>query len=494
MLRKTFYVFIAFIISFSAILSCNLNSIDEFNSLSVNSVDTTETDRCLVKPGLTHTEIVNYVLNSLEKGKVSRLMKYLASDIIWTVAGEPGKTPFAGTYAGKGQVGRYLRNFCRSIAVSELVLNTITEVQPGIIETGLRLQGIVITTRKTIDIEFQYTWQFNSHQKISKVSVACTVVSLELAFTRGGKGHIISDFTASQAAIDKTNAMLPIKEFIKDLPYEELKARNMVPPNPAPLPDDATLEILSFNGINGELVRVTGNYNDKIILHFHGGGFYGMFAATFRSWDYLIAKKTNIPVLCIDYRLAAENPFPAGLEDCFMVYKELLKQYKAKNIVFFGASAGGNFDFSVMLLAKAHNVPFPGAVVGLSSWLDLTNTGDSITFNAEADTLFPPGLLDKYTSWYLTNTGISPLQPLVSPLFGDVEGFPPTYLAVGSGEVLLSDSTSMFTKLSRARRDVTIEISAGLVHAWPFYCAGTPDAERTHDRIAAFLKDKLNLE
>ena len=490
---KRFFYLIAVIMFIVLNFSCNLSSNNEFaQNLSTDEI-IVEQDRCWNNPESINFSIINNVLKDLKNREINQIVKYLSSDIEWVVIGQPGTTPFAGDYTGKADVTHYLKQFYPAIKIHNIVVESIAETAPKIYETYIRIQGFIKSNHRTIDIQFLYTWQFNTEHKIDKVMVVYNVISLELAFSNGGKGHIVSDVSISQAAIDFTNSFLAIKNYVINLPYSDAKAVLYAPPVPPPIiPEDGELEVKDLNGVYGELISTPGNYDNKIILQIHGGSFIHGYATSLRPFAYKLAKLVNIPVLSIDYGLAIEEPFSAGLEDCFTAYKELLKQYKARNILLLGISAGGNLIFSVMEKALDASLPLPGAVVGFSPWLDLTNSGESMVYNNDSDTLLSKTWFDRAAGWYLTDSSSLPTDPLVSPLLGNVTGFPPTYLTVGSSEVLLNDSTRMFDVLSAENIDVTIEIAYNITHVYPIY--NLPEADRTLARIAEFIKDKLHIK
>ena len=497
MKTKAIYSLIAVIIMlFLFTISCNLNLDYNFDKISSSEEDFLDIDRCLSNPNVSNTTIINNILTDIERGKIHRILRYLAHDIEWVVMGEAGKTPFAGTYEKKRKVEKYLRYFYRSIRLTDLVVESITETAENQIDSYIRLQGYIPTTRKTIDIEFLYTWIFNSKHQISQVTVSCITTSLELAFTRGGKGTVISTLQASPEAIAITNSYLPLKPLVLTAPIEFIRSFFVTPNDP---PEGAIIESVNYGGVEGEITRTADSRNDKIILQMHGGAFYASNAGRFRIFNYAIASEIKIPVLSINFRLAPENPFHEGLDDCLTVYKELLKEYDPENIILEGESSGGNFVFALMLYAKQQNLPLPGAGIAISPWLDLTNSGETMVTNNDADTCLFKDYLDRCTNWYIngysteSSSSAAAEDPLASPLFGDVTGFPPMYITIGASEVLLSDATTMFNKLTSKGVPVTVEMSS-LVHAWPTACKGLIDSQRTIENFCNFLRDKLNIE
>lgn len=94
-----------------------------------------------------------------------------------------------------------------------------------------------------------------------------------------------------------------------------------------------------------------------LLIFFHGGGFVTGNINSYSKVCYHMAKLTGHIVLSVDYSLAPEHPFPAGLEDCYAVVKEvihspLLEHNIHQGVILIGDSAGGNLAAAVSLLAR----------------------------------------------------------------------------------------------------------------------------------------------
>ena len=120
-------------------------------------------------------------------------------------------------------------------------------------------------------------------------------------------------------------------------------------------------------GVPVEWVSCEKGSNDILMLYIHGGGFVGGSAEANRVFTGYCAKEWGWKALAVNYRLAPEHPFPAGLEDCLAVYRELLKNYDAERIVFCGGSAGGNLVLALELMARDQGLPAPAAILSASS-------------------------------------------------------------------------------------------------------------------------------
>lgn len=224
---------------------------------------------------------------------------------------------------------------------------------------------------------------------------------------------------------------------------------------------------------------------DGVILYLHGGGY------TCGSLDYakgfasVLASECGVKVYCAAYRLAPEHRFPAAVEDALEAYRYLLTlSYLPGKIVLCGESAGGGLCYSLCLKLKECRIPLPAGIVAISPWVDLTQSGDSLTANAECDPSLCKETLDNYAECYTD----APAAPLVSPLFGDLYGMPPSLIFVGGDEVLLDDSKRLNNKLIECGVKSKLHIADGMWHAYLLYCL----REHRNDfrLIEEFITDK----
>jgi monoterpene epsilon-lactone hydrolase len=160
-----------------------------------------------------------------------------------------------------------------------------------------------------------------------------------------------------------------------------------------------------------------------------------------------------------DYRMPPRHPYPAALDDCLTVYKRALAERSPEEIIVSGASAGGNLAAALLLRAKDEGLPMPAAVVLLTPELDLTETGDSFQTNNGIDIMVPFELENA-----LYAAGADLAHPYLSPLFGDVTGFPPTFLQAGTRDLFLSNTVRMHRRLLAAGVPVELHVFEAMPH------------------------------
>lgn len=205
---------------------------------------------------------------------------------------------------------------------------------------------------------------------------------------------------------------------------------------------------------------------DRVLLNVHGGGFItdsGSLAETIP-----IANMAQTKVVAVLYRLAPEHPFPAAVDDAVAVYKELLKTYKPGNIAIYGTSAGAVLTGEVAVRLRQLGLPLPGALGIFSGLGDFSKPGDSQSiFSLEGlagHLNTPPGALPLWQKRYMGST--NPNDPVLSPLYANVKGFPPTLFITSERDMLLSGTIILHRAFLRAGVDAQLVVFEGLPHAF----------------------------
>ena len=244
---------------------------------------------------------------------------------------------------------------------------------------------------------------------------------------------------------------------------------------------------ISINGVTCDWLIPTDEKPGLVLLYFHGGGFvFGQTPLHLQMGAYL-ARKMSIRLLMVDYSLAPQHPFPAALEECASVYRWLLDQgYKPQNIAIAGDSAGGNLTLTTMLKLRAESLPLPAAAACLSPVTEMTEKEKKR--EGFDDPLLPPKAMKVYTESYVQQS--DPHDPLISPVFGDLRGFPPLLIHVGEDEVLRDDAIRI-AEVARAHGvEVRLEIYPRMWHVWQLFL-DLPQAAQSLDDIAHFIDAHL---
>ncbi|TDD16788.1 alpha/beta hydrolase [Kribbella turkmenica] len=250
-----------------------------------------------------------------------------------------------------------------------------------------------------------------------------------------------------------------------------------------PLGDDVTLTLRTLGGVPALDVHVDGADGEAVIFYLHGGGYVIGSARTGANLAAALARRTGLPAVSLEYRLAPENPFPAALDDALAAYRELVDS--GRPIVIAGDSAGGGLALATMLAARRDGLRLPEAAVVFSPWTDLTLSGGSYDSRGDVDPLFSRAHLEAYAERYLA--GHDPKDELVSPLLGDLSDLPPLLIQVGSAEVLLDDALQLAVRAAEQEVDVSLDVVAGAPHVYPLMVGVMDEADQALDRAARFL-------
>jgi epsilon-lactone hydrolase len=228
--------------------------------------------------------------------------------------------------------------------------------------------------------------------------------------------------------------------------------------------------------------------HNRILLNLHGGGFN----SDSGSWTESIpmAYYTKVKVVAVLYRLAPEHPFPAAVDDSIAVYKALLKVYSPDHIVIYGTSAGAILTAEVAAKLKQLGLPEPGALGVFSGMGDFAQMGDSISMYALrglAGHLDPPepGPHDPY---YTGTT--DPKDPMLSPIYSDLHGMPPTLFVTSGRDLLLSGTANLHRAFVLAGVDARLIVYDALPHAF-WYDSKLPEAIEANKLMADFIVKAL---
>ena len=198
------------------------------------------------------------------------------------------------------------------------------------------------------------------------------------------------------------------------------------------------------------------------------------------------AESTSMDVLCFDYRLAPENPYPAAIKDAMKAWNYLmLLGYGARDVILTGDSAGGNLALALCLKLKEQRRLLPRGLVLMSPWTDLTSSGESFESKGALDPVLNKPYIDRMVSAYACGQDLQ--DPMVSPLFGNFEGFPPAYIQVGENEILLSDSIRLHQAFVDANVSVRMDIYPGMWHV--FQMSPVKTAREAMNKNAEFIYD-----
>ncbi|MEC7548298.1 MAG: alpha/beta hydrolase [Pseudomonadota bacterium] len=249
-----------------------------------------------------------------------------------------------------------------------------------------------------------------------------------------------------------------------------------------PMPGGIKERSTELAGIDTRQLTPTPCYG--AILYLHGGAYCTGSPDSHREMVARIARTTEREAFILNYRLAPEHPYPAALDDAMAAYTDLLSRHQ--DIVLVGDSAGGGLAMALAERISQTDYAQPNAMVLLSPWCDLTCSGPTMESNRRIDPMLHPDWLTSSAAMYAAESAKD--EPGISPLFGDMSGYPRTLIQVGSDEILLSDATRAEAAMKKAGVDVTLQVSEGMWHVFQFHAAILKSSKKAVYKIGNFLR------
>jgi acetyl esterase/lipase len=250
----------------------------------------------------------------------------------------------------------------------------------------------------------------------------------------------------------------------------------------------ATVEAREIAGVHVNVITPEGvdAGDDAVIqLDIHGGALIAGGGDACRFMNTTAAARAGLHTWGVDYRMPPDHPYPTPLDDCVAVYRALLDVRPPEKIVVGGGSAGGNLVAAMLLRAKDEGLPMPAVLLALTPEIDLTESGDSFDTNAGVDYV----LVDRLTDSIALYAGDHDLtDPYLSPIFGDVTGFPPTFVQAGTRDLFLSNAVRFHRKLRDAGVDAELHIWEAMPHGGFF---GAPEDAEIGVEMRRFLAKHL---
>ena len=345
---------------------------------------------------------------------------------------------------------------------------------------------------------------------------------LLLAVTLWAEKPIIEESRGVYWTIPERTLPLPhcaSKEFVRNLksvPPPDIDTRRSFEP---PKSKDEWLDIIAYSKARGAkgVYRFASDHNvtistDKVgditvytlmpkgfkkeskkhlFIYLHGGGYIFGGGLSGLSEAILIAQRVQIPVLSIDYRMPPSHPYPADINDVVRVYKTIIQSHLPDKVAMGGSSSGGGLTMAVVQKLKSLNLPLPAALYLGTPWADLSKSGDSLYINEGIDRKLGTydGFLASAAKLYAGRHGLK--EAGLSPVYGDVSGFPPTMLVSGTRDLFLSMAVRVHRKLKKEGVVADLNIYEGLSHVEYFVFPDTPESLEVYGDLKSFLKKHL---
>ena len=242
-----------------------------------------------------------------------------------------------------------------------------------------------------------------------------------------------------------------------------------------------------LGGVPGAWVTRDGQAEHGVLLYLHGGGFVIGSLAGYRHLVARLGAAAGLRAYFVAYRLAPEHPYPAAPEDALAAYRALLLAgHSPERITLVGDSAGGWLVARLLQDIARLGLPMPARAAFLSPITDLTFSGRSISENRARDPLLPVAWARRSVAAFVGDRETA--KPALSPLFGDVGGWPPCLIQVSDSEILRDDSLRLAEAITRAGGEVDLRLWRDVPHVWHLMAGRTPEADTAIEEVAGFLQ------
>lgn len=217
-----------------------------------------------------------------------------------------------------------------------------------------------------------------------------------------------------------------------------------------------------------------------IVLYIHGGAYVHNFSS--RHWAAMAewATTTGCGIVTPNYPLlycyTAKDAHPLMMQ----LYQQLIKQYSAKRIIIMGDSAGGGFSLALSQELQNDSIEQPKHLVLISPWVDVLGGDDALQ---QHDTFLNAEVLRKIGADWAGE--IDPRDPMISPLYGDMHGLPPTDLFTGTWEIFYTDVVNTCDKMKAAGVDARLHVAEKMGHVYPLWPC--PEGKNARKEIADII-------
>jgi monoterpene epsilon-lactone hydrolase len=278
--------------------------------------------------------------------------------------------------------------------------------------------------------------------------------------------------------------ILLVKKQVQPVTLASLQASNQ--PISIKTNDQTTIQTVHTDGI--DLFSVCDRQADKnrVIFFIHGGAYMAGLDDRYMTFASVLSQKSGYCVLLPDFGLLPANHFPVALNELEKAYAWLVQNSQPDRMVFGGDSSGANLSAALIFLLEQKHLPLPAAQILISPVVDLTLTNPTFKTRASTAAFVTPGLMRKAERAYVNNSSADLKDPLLSPLYGDFNNYPPTIIEVGSQEVALGDAVNLYTKIVAAGGKAQLDVWKGLWHVFPLI-TNLPEASKSLDLVAQYI-------
>ena len=205
----------------------------------------------------------------------------------------------------------------------------------------------------------------------------------------------------------------------------------------------------------------------KVILYLHGGSYIDQ-PLPFH-WLFLnkIAKKTKALIYVPIYPKIPISNYREAYTKVLKLYKEIIKDKDLSNLTIMGDSAGGGLALGLAQELVANKINLPNNLILISPWINLELTNPYIKYIEEFDPMLSLKQLQVFGKLWARKTELN--NPLVSPLYGDLNSLPPITYFTGVNEILYPDALIFKEKAMKANISLRFIEDKNMYHCYPLF-------------------------
>jgi acetyl esterase/lipase len=255
-----------------------------------------------------------------------------------------------------------------------------------------------------------------------------------------------------------------------------------------PLAPDVSLTEITLGAVPGIRVKLATSRDERVILYLHGGAYALGSARTGVGLASEVARRCGAIAYSVEYRLAPEHPYPAGVEDCLAAYRAVLEDGAAPHrVAIVGESAGAGLVAATLAAARSAQLPQPACAALMSPWADLTLTSTTLETKASVDPVLTRAGLRRRRDEYVA----ADRAREASPVYADFTACAPMLIQAGSHEVLVGDAIALAQQVIQDDGRVDLQIWPEVPHVFQGFASMLGEGKEALDALGAFIQRRL---
>lgn len=242
---------------------------------------------------------------------------------------------------------------------------------------------------------------------------------------------------------------------------------------------------INVSNMDVHILEKISSTKNPYIIYIHGGAYVE--EMDFKNVFFADSIVSNVggKLYMPEYPLAPHNNYKESYEKLIELYKEVLKQTTADNIIIIGDSAGGGHALGLSILLKEKGLPQPKEIILISPWLDISMKNKNITKELDKkDVILNKEWLLVYAYYWSNGEDVN--NYLLSPINGDLSDLAPVSIFIGTDDILYPDTLLLKKKLINQKNDHKLFVYDNMFHNFPLY--NFSGMEESKDSLGEIIK------